>query len=419
MSERHGNPDTPLNLPHRALPPILPLSGRIRHYHWGGTRFIPELLGIANPDGRRHAEYWLGAHPQAPSTVRFGRRKVDVDALIEHDPDRLLGPTVAARFGELPFLFKILDVERPLSIQIHPDRAQAEAGFARENSAGIPLDAPHRTFRDPNPKPEFLLALDDFRLLYGIRPESELASTVAETPGVSDGLPALRAEGPAGLVHWILHLPADRLERAVDRLGAHVAALPTRQRRDRDQPWAWIRDWLARHRSAPARLHDRGLLFLPLMHLIRLHAGQGVLVGAGRPHAYLSGAGLEIMTNSDNVIRAGLTGKHTDPELLSTHVDLSPAPPRVMAPTSRGGCRIYTPSRPEFDLRILEAGPGSPVEPATDHGPAIALVLEGEAELAGKLRLETGQSALVLPGQRCRIEAPCPARLAWATAGHG
>jgi len=399
------------------MPPVLPLSGRIRHYAWGGDRFIPELLGTANRDGQPHAEYWLGAHPGAPSTVRIDGRQVALDALIGQQPDRLLGSGLADRFGGLPFLLKILDVEHPLSIQVHPNRAQAEAGFARENAAGIPLDAPHRTFRDPNPKPEFLLALDDFRLLYGIRPEPELASTVAETPGVSDGLPALRAEGAPGLVGWILNLPPDRLERAVTRLDAHVAALPARQRQDRDQPWAWISDWLARHRSDPARLYDRGLLLLPLMHLIQLRAGQGVLVEAGRPHAYLNGPGLEIMASSDNVIRAGLTGKHTDPALLSTHLDLSPKPPPIMTPTTRAGCRTYALGRPEFDLSIIEPTPGLPVEVSTCNGPAIALVLDGEVELCGKLRRTAGQSAFIPPGDHCRVEAARRTRLAWATAG--
>ena len=159
-----------------ARPRLLPLAGAVQHYDWGGREFIPSLLGRANPGGLPFAELWFGAHPRGPATVVVDGAPVGLDALVAAAPVEVLGESDARRFGgRLPYLLKILDARTMLSLQAHPSLAQARAGFARENDAGIPLEAPTRTYRDDRHKPEVHAALTDFWMLHGFRPLDEIA----------------------------------------------------------------------------------------------------------------------------------------------------------------------------------------------------------------------------------------------------
>jgi len=310
-----------------------------RDYAWGSTTLIPELLGVA-PDGRPQAEIWLGTHPASPS--RVDGRDGDLRDLV----------------GELPFLLKILAAGAPLSLQTHPTTAQAEAGFARENAAGIALDAPDRNYKDPHAKPEMIYVLsDEFRALSAFRP---VADTRAVLDGVDPGLlPDLRTD-------------AD-LKPVVERLlttdvAAEVAAITAAARDAVGESWATVR-LLAEHYPG-----DPGVVVSVLLHTVVLTRGEALYLPAGNIHAYLSGLGVELMGPSDNVLRCGLTRKHVDvPELLSV-VDFTPLVDPRLTPESVGADTVFAPSGAGWELVELPRTREYRVE-----RPELLIVLEGAA----------------------------------------
>ena len=306
-------------------PPVIALDGAIRDYAWGSTTAVQRLLGLP-VDGSPIAELWFGAHPDDPA--HCPEHETKLDELIAADPAGMLGADTVARFGpQLPFLVKLLAAESPLSIQVHPDLAQARAGYAAEDAAGIARDAPHRNYRDPNHKPELLCALTEFDALCGFRPVAGTlrlldALAVPELDGVrsllsTDGLRAafthlLTADDPAPLVAAVVA--------AAPRLAAE---------------WADARravELTARHYPA-----DVGVVLTLLLNAVRLRPGQAIFLGAGNVHAYLHGTGVEVMANSDNVLRCGLTPKHVDVEELLRVTDFAEmAEPRVDDAPERG-----------------------------------------------------------------------------------
>lgn len=340
-----------------------------RDYAWGSTTLIPELFGTA-PDGEPQAEVWYGTHPGNPARV-VGRAGDLRDVA-----------------GELPFLLKILAAGSPLSLQAHPTTAQAREGFARENAASIPFDAPTRTYKDPYAKPEMILALsDEFRALSGFRP-------VAETRALLDAadeslLPDLRDDGDLRSVVRRL-LTAD----VRDELAAIVAAAAGR----RNPAWATVR-LLAAHYPG-----DPGIAVSLLLHSVVLARGEALFLPAGNLHAYLAGLGVELMGPSDNVLRGGLTPKHVDvPELLEV-LDFTPvADPRLPGVTE-GGVTRFEPAGTGWRL-LVAGGAAAPVDLVADR-PAVLLVLEGE--VAG---LTPGRAAFV---EDERVEVPAGARAALA-----
>lgn len=400
-----------------SVPKLLPVSGRIRHYAWGGSRFIPELLGLDLPAGKPCAEYWLGAHPSAPAAVRIDGREFALDGLINRHRRLLLGALAKRGGRQLPFLFKILDVQLPLSIQVHPSAEQARIGFARENRAGIPIDAPQRSFRDANAKPEFLFALSEFWLLYGLLSRAETGLTLAAVRGLEPACESLARGGRQALLEWILTLQGDALADASEAVLAHADRSAERGSNDRTQPWVWLSEWSRRHLEPSPLRHDRGVLFVPIMQRVRLAAGQGIAIEAGEAHAYLHGAGIEVMTSSDNVIRAGLTTKHTDPELLAEHLVVADKGPRVVTPRAVDGLTHYGPGRDEFDLTMVHLGEDERRVLPAGQGPALLFAVDGEVELNGEPGLGRGQAVLVCPGVAPVLSARRPSVLAWTRCG--
>jgi len=283
---------------------IYELDGVIRPYAWGSRTAIPALLGRP-PSDEPAAELWFGAHPDDPSRVR----DTTLDKLIEADPERMLGAATVAAFGpRLPFLLKVLAAETALSIQVHPNLAQAQAGYAAEDARGVPRDSPQRNYKDPNHKPELLCALTDFDALCGFRP-------VAQTLRLLDALDV------AEVAPYRELLAAGGLRAAftalveLDEPGKLVAAVVAGLPRLAGTEWADLGGALTR--VARAFPGDRGLAVALLLNFVRLAPGEAIFLGAGNVHAYLQGTGVEIMANSDNVLRCGLTPKHIDvPELL-------------------------------------------------------------------------------------------------------
>ena len=299
------------------------LEGVIRNYEWGSTSSIPSFLGRPET-GEPWAELWFGAHPSGPSLLGAGHEPLH--AVIAADPVAALGPATADRFGALPFLVKVLAAAAPLSLQAHPSIAQAEAGYAREDAAGIPLDAPNRSFRDRLHKPELICALTEFDALCGFRDPLatlEILATI-ETPALDPIRSRIRAEpnaeGLNGLLEHLLTLgPAD-----AQALVAPVVAMSGRPGPDEG----------AGERTMAAALGARypgdvGVVIALLLNLVTLRPGEALFLGAGNLHMYLNGTGIEVMANSDNVLRGGLTSKHIDIPTLLAVVDPQPFDPDV------------------------------------------------------------------------------------------
>lgn len=364
---------------------IFPLRGRVRHYDWGGSAFIPKLLG-REPDGRPWAEYWLGAHPGDPSEVLIDGQWQPLDAVIAADPKRWLGQEVAQQFGELPFLFKVLDVARPLSIQVHPNKQQAEAGFDRENALGIAVDAPDRNFKDRNHKPELAVALGDFWLLYGFRPVAEVQSELDRAPSLAQLATIHRQQGLRVLFETVMRAEPNMLEQWLEPIlsGATISA-------DRATAEHWFAWWASQYPDGAQR-YDRGLFGFLLMNLLKLSQGDAIFQAANESHAYLYGQCLEVMANSDNVLRGGLTSKHVDIDALVAHIDFSANPATLSGPQQTPLC---FPGITDFRLDRELRNNGTIQVKAAD----MLVVTAGEVTLDHSMTISTGQGVLVTEPQ--------------------
>jgi mannose-6-phosphate isomerase len=384
------------------MPGIALLDNPIREYDWGSHTAIAGLLRRPSPSAQPQAELWMGAHPSAPSTVRLADGPRSLLAWIDERPRELLGPGVHARFGgRLPFLLKVLAAERPLSIQAHPDAAQARAGFARENAAGIPLDAAERCYRDASHKPELLCALTPFSALRGFRPPREIRALVARLgrPELGDAAACLEQmeEGEA-LRAWLRGLfglapgPRTRLVRA--------AAAAAAERAGEDLAFAWAA------RLARQFGDDVGVLAPLFLNPVRLAPGEALFLPARELHTYLEGVGIELMANSDNVLRGGLTSKPLAVAELLASLRFAPEQPRVLRaqPGSDGWERWPTPAR-EFELSRAVLRGGAPIASAPEHGVEILLCSEGELLLASGNAERVG----LVQGASCFVPAAAPA----------
>lgn len=378
---------------------IYRLDTTIQDYAWGSKRAIVELLGIPNPGNKPMAELWMGAHPKAPSRISVDGKTVTLDRFIEEHPDRTLGARTVQAFGpRLPFLFKILSAAEPLSIQAHPNLAQAALGFEREERLGIPIDAPERNYRDRNHKPEIICALTPFQALRGFRPMPEIAEEFGSCPE-----PALAAAACALQPGQAAKEPLKKFFTAIQRLPAErVRAL---------SDWVLSRAAGGRQYDWVSRLcgiwpGDPGV-FAPLyLNLVEFHPGQAMFLPAGELHAYLEGTGAELMANSDNVLRGGLTAKHMDLDELLSVLTFEPGRPKILeperAPLNRSndawietyGCRAR-----EFELSSFVLGDerSAPGRGSGSTGPVCAEVTPRSAEILicvnGAVRLrENGTS---------------------------
>ncbi len=364
------------------------IDGAIKNYDWGSVTAIPELLG-RRATGEPVAELWLGAHPSGPAVLR--ESDTPLDEHIEVDPVAALGTAVVDEFGSLPFLLKVLAAGAPLSLQTHPPTAQALAGFEREESLGIDRDGENRCFRDRRHKPELICALSEFSALCGFREPSESLELLATIPTealdpVRDRLAAEPSpEGLRGLLQWLL---SQSRESAADLVGSVAAACSS----ESSLPFAAEREMVAglsrRYRDDPA------VVIALLLNLVTLQPGEAIFFEPGNLHAYLRGTGVELMANSDNVVRAGLTTKHVDTATLLDIVDTSPMAVDVQRPSAVGGVVRYRSDVPEFSLQRIDLNGEVEIEP----GPAILLCVTGHAQFesrASRHRLPSGSAAWI------------------------
>jgi mannose-6-phosphate isomerase len=373
------------------------LENIIQEYAWGSHTAIADLLGAERPSEKPQAELWMGAHNKAPSMVRSGEKPLPLNELIETCPDQVLGKTVAKKFAnQLPYLFKVLAAEKPLSIQAHPDLAQARKGFRRENDRGIALDAPNRNYRDANHKPECICAMTPFWALCGFREISQTLSllTRIETAGLSGMVKALSKQPDGqGLKRFFTRLLtlSGRNRKSV----IQDAVLKAGPLRKEDPAFDWMLKLHAQYAD------DVGIFSPILLNLVCLEPGQALFLPAGELHAYLEGVGMELMANSDNVLRGGLTPKHIDVEELCRILNFKEKKLEILTPAAAGECeRVYPSQAEEFVLSAIVLAQGQRHASRGDRGVEIMLCTQGAVTITekaggGPVSLPQGGSVLI------------------------
>lgn len=365
------------------------LINSVQNYAWGSKTALTELYGVQNPDNLPMAELWMGAHPKSSSKVLENGQPRSLREVIDADQASALGKAVADRFGELPFLFKVLCADQPLSIQVHPNKKASEIGFAKENADGIPLDAAERNYKDPNHKPELVFALTPFLAMNAFREFSEIVSLLQPVSGahsaIAHFLQEPGAERLSQLFASLLNMQGDEKSRA---LAVLKAALNSQQ----GEPWETIRV------ISEFYPDDSGLFSPLLLNVVKLAPCEAMFLFAETPHAYLKGVALEVMANSDNVLRAGLTPKYIDIPELVANVKFEPKPAaELLTQPQQKGSELDFPIPVEdfaFSLHDLSA---TPAELAQESA-AIVFCVEGEAVLSKgdqQLALKPGESAFI------------------------
>ncbi len=370
---------------------------------------MPGFLGKANPGNEPWAELWMGAHPKAPSMALCpDGTRLGLDKLVEGNPQGLLGVSVANRFaGKLPFLFKLLSAGMPLSIQAHPSRLKAQRGYAKEHEAGIPLDAPERNYRDDNHKPETVVALTHFDGICGFRPIDEIISNIKLASGARWRNYAGRLAADPGRLELsvlfynmvslkeqnkatVLNATRIRGERIVQEEAPGSAVAAT---------FGWILKLMDEYPG------DIGALAPLLLNLFTLEPGQALFLAAGEPHAYLGGLAAEIMANSDNVLRGGLTSKHIDiPELISvlnfdSHpidiLDAKPGPEGFSSYPVRCDDFMISRARIEGGLAVTNRPEGPEILLCTDGQLQISLPPGKQGNAGQSIILQKGDSVFI------------------------
>jgi mannose-6-phosphate isomerase len=413
-------------------------------YAWGSRRAIAGLQGRPAPTEQPEAELWMGAHPSAPSGVRRPAGATTLDAVISADPAAELGPADAARFGgRLPFLLKVLAADKALSIQVHPSREQAEAGYRAETERGLAPGDKSRNYVDDWPKPELLCALTPFEVLAGLRTPAdaaallrtldvaELAPLAAELAATAD--PAALTRALAAILTWPDGQRAALLSAvlsACQRVAARGESAPGESAPGESAPGESAPGESAPGESeysaacaAAVRLDaehpgDLGIVASLLLRHAVLPPGAAVFMPAGGLHAYLHGTGVELLGNSDNVVRAGLTGKHIDVAELLKLTDPAAAVPVIEPWPAGDGISVYVSPAPEFRLYRAELAAGQATLPGSG-GARIVLCTAGTAVLraaSGTLALPRGESCF-LPASDGAVSAAGPASLFIAGAG--
>lgn len=376
---------------------IYRLKNTIQHYSWGSKTFIPELLGEISPAKNPCAELWMGAHPRAPSRVLTPNGNTTLSKLIRQNPMGMLGDREA---GTLPFLFKVLAAAHPLSIQAHPSLEKAREGFEKENAAGVLTDAFHRNYKDPYHKPELICALTPFDALSGFRDLNEIAEHLSSL-GIDRKMPKA--------ANYLINPSANSLRiffrELLNLSGKHKCEFLAHlfrsvnhvERRSKEEELTF--DWTIKLLNSYP--DDIGAFAPILLNTVRLQPGEALYMKAGTLHAYLNGAGIEIMANSDNVLRGGLTAKHVDiPELLQALI-FTGSPARIIRPETTNNIEfIYpTPAR-EFRLSRLDVNDSGRFKPEVRTGAEIILSVDGIARVAPEggdqnLSIKKGESIFI------------------------
>jgi len=373
------------------------LKNPVLEYEWGSFTDISNLLGEKSPSKTPQAEMWLGAHPKAPSMVFVNDRWVSLEEIIKKYPENVLGRQTSVRFGgKLPYLFKVLAVLKPLSIQAHPNLTQARQGFLRENKQNIPLNASNRNYKDDNHKPECICALTFFYALNGFRHIPAIIELLEKTccNSLRDEYKLLKHnQNPSGLKKFFSHLitmDKNRKKKVVHEAVSNALTYLTD-----DNLFKWM---VNLNNEYPG---DIGVLSPLLLNLVCLEPGQAMFLPSGQLHAYLSGMGIELMANSDNVLRGGLTPKHVDVHELLNTLNFMEKDVNILVPAvKRKHEMVYECGANEFILSVIHSVDGSEyVSPAT-RSAEIILCVEGSACIEGSCKhdaifIQKGESVVI------------------------
>lgn len=378
------------------------LRGRIQPYAWGGNNFIPDLFHLERDRNTPAAEYWLGAHPGGITEVEIEPNKwVSLADAIEASKIYWLGEKIADQFGRLPFLLKVLDVKDMLSIQVHPNKQSAEIGFKHENDLGIPLDAAHRNYKDDNHKPEVMIALSEFWLLHGFAEDIEVR--LSEYAFLHPFKTLYEKAGIEGLYSHLMQLTQDEVDQILSPLATTIVPAYRKGELSKTSPDFWAAR--AIENLCKSGHYDKGIFSIYLFNILRLDIGDGIFQGAGMPHAYLEGQNIELMSNSDNVLRAGLTPKFIDiPELLKNTLFNITVPKIIKAQQIEE--QTFECPVPDFNIRSLHLLQGKSFSINSDR-PGIVLFTKGRAVIKGEKQeaVVSGAAYFMPPGAQCVVHA--------------
>lgn len=362
---------------------VFRLKGKIQHYAWGGERFIPGLLGISNEQGIPYAEYWMGAHQNASSEIIMeDGKKVKLNEYIHAFPDKTLGPSMNQKFGRLPFLLKVLDVKDMLSIQVHPDKKNAEFEFANEEKSRIPLEAPHRNYKDDNHKPELMVALSEFWLLHGFKVKSSLEKILSKVTCLQFLLPVFEEGGYALLYKTVMEMDQAVVNEILQPLLFTIIPQYQNNQLSKDEEEYWVARAALTY-NQPGKI-DRGIFSIYFFNLLHMHPGDAIFQDAGLPHAYLEGQNMEIMANSDNVLRGGLTPKHIDVKELLKHIRFQETIPHIIHEKKGPGKEsVFDTPAPDFELGKMTLLSG---EESFEHTQSVRvyILMEGSLQVFEK-----------------------------------
>lgn len=374
------------------------LENEILEYAWGSRNFIPDLLGMTPPFKTPRAEMWMGSHKKAPSKAILDDEIIPLDLLIQKYPKDILGVTTSDKFsGELPFLFKVLSASKPLSIQAHPDKTQARLGFERENSKGIAIDDPKRNYRDNNHKPELICALTTMWALKGFRRPVETLNLFKPLHDISKrcGIDILQNQpDETGIKLFFLNLM--NMDKSAAQALVEDTVKLVSPAKDKNPAHEWVEKL---NREYPG---DIGVLSPLYLNLVKLNPGEAIYLPACELHAYLSGSGLEIMANSDNVLRGGLTQKHIDKTELINVLSFTPAIHEIIKRKKSKSFETHFPSMAEeFILSVIDLPDNKSVYKKDGRRSVeILLCTEGNSEISDVMtgdrkRLNKGMSMLI------------------------
>ncbi|HTS44441.1 MAG TPA: mannose-6-phosphate isomerase, class I [Puia sp.] len=358
---------------------VFRLEGNVKYYPWGGVSFLPELLKIPNPQNKPFAEYWMGAHDESSSTIFLKEeQKVRLNEYIHRFPSETLGEDIAKKFGRLPYLLKILDVRNMLSIQVHPSKKNAEIEFARENNSGLDPGSLLRNYRDDNHKPELMMALDEFWLLHGFKPVDRMKQVLQRVSELIFLSPVFD-KGYEALYRKVMQMEQAEVDKILKPLLVRI--IPAYQnkslKKDNEDFWA-ARAALTFNREEKI---DRGIFSIYLFNLVHLQPGEAVFQDAGLPHAYLEGQNVEIMANSDNVLRGGLTSKRIDVTELMKQVQFEATIPNIIHYTSVDShVGLFVTPAPDFELGRINLKQNETLS-LRSHSAEIFIVLQGSLKV--------------------------------------
>lgn len=374
------------------------------HYAWGGYDFIPQTLGIQNTERKPFAEYWLGIHPLAMSVIKNGEEK-SLESFITGDPDSVLSSAVHTKFQTLPFLLKIQDVREVLSIQVHPNKKEAETGFEKEEAAGVPIDAPNRNYKDKNHKPEMAVAVSEFWLLHGFRSLNDIRRILDRYDSFKPLAEKFNTEGLEGLYRSAMTMSQQQVDEILlpvvkDEIENALRGYPTKE-----DPAFWIARYY--NNEVPEINIDRGIFSMFFLNIVNMKPGESIFQDAGILHAYLEGYNVELMANSDNVLRGGLTPKHIDVEELLKKTVFNSVTPKISRGEKHGAETLYKVPVEDFSISKIDLQANEKFD-SKSNSLEIHILLKGTAELSdGKktLSLKKGESYVIAAAANFTITA--------------